>query len=146
MTKQDREKIINQLKKALAKQPVKLAYLYGSYARGQETPKSDIDIAVIMNENSKKADYEIANELHLSINNGSLINVVTINEKTNSIFLHSILKTRVVLISKNERERVSFEVKTTKKYWDDEYLRKKFRFYQKKSQKEDPYRFKTATL
>lgn len=146
MTKQDREKIINQLKKALAKQPVKLAYLYGSYARGQETPKSDIDIAVMLEENSSKTNDQIAEEISLGFDpDHGKINIVSINENTSSLFLHSIFKTRIVLISKNEREKTSFEVMATKIYWDEEYRRKMLHHYYWKVRGENPYPLEATT-
>ena len=40
-----------QLLAYLKDQPVKRAYLFGSYARGEATPQSDIDILLEMNPN-----------------------------------------------------------------------------------------------
>lgn len=146
MTKQEKEKLIDQLKKSLVKQPVKLAYLYGSYARGQETPKSDIDIAVMLEENSTKTKDQIAEEINLGFDpNRGKIDVIPINENTNPIFLHSILKTRIVLISKNERGRTSFEVMATKIYWDEEYRRKMLHCYYRKVRGENPYPLEATT-
>lgn len=47
------EAIINTIRDYFATQPVKKAWLFGSYARGEETPESDVDILV---EFSKDAD------------------------------------------------------------------------------------------
>ena len=43
--------LLRQLREVLAKYPVKAAYLFGSYARGDERPDSDVDIYV-------QVDYE----------------------------------------------------------------------------------------
>lgn len=41
---------LNQLRKHLASTPIKKAYLFGSYARGEETPESDVDILAELDE------------------------------------------------------------------------------------------------
>lgn len=140
MTRQDKDELIDQLKNILAKQPIKLAYLYGSYARGQERKRSDIDIAVMIEDNCPKTDNQIVEKISLGLEpNRGEINVVPINENTSSFLLHSIFKTGIVLISKNERERTSFEVRATKIYWDEEYRRKMFRrYYRKRTLEKNP--------
>ena len=40
------EKMIDTIRDYLATQPVLRAWLFGSYARGEETPESDVDILV----------------------------------------------------------------------------------------------------
>ena len=47
------EAIINTIRDYFATQPVKKAWLFGSYARGEEKPESDVDILV---EFAKDAD------------------------------------------------------------------------------------------
>lgn len=45
--KVDRSKLLNQLKKGLQQFPqVRQAWIYGSFSRGDDGPKSDIDIAI----------------------------------------------------------------------------------------------------
>jgi len=140
MTRQDKDKLIDQLKKILAKQPIKLAYLYGSYARGQETPKSDIDIAVVMEESAEKTDYQIAGELQKSIGKGRPeIEVREIKPTTEPVFLRSVLKDRITLLARSEKERVNFETKGMKRFYDTQHLRNLNFYYLKKSLKEGSY-------
>lgn len=140
MTQQEREKLINKLKKILSKQPVKLAYLYGSYARGQETPKSDIDIAVVMAEKAKTADYEIAAGLQKAIGKSlPEIEVREIKPTTEPVFLRSVLKDRITLLARSEKERVDFETKGMKRFYDTQHLRNLNFYYLKKSLKEGNY-------
>ena len=40
------EVLINQLSNYFSTQPVERAWLFGSFARGEQTPKSDVDILV----------------------------------------------------------------------------------------------------
>lgn len=140
MIQQNKEKLISQLRKALAKQPIKLAYLYGSYARGQETPKSDIDIAVVMTEKTKTADYEIAAALQKIIGKSlPEIEVREIKSTTEPVFLRSVLKDKITLLARSEKERVDFETKGMKKFYDTQHLRNLNFYYLKKSLKEGNY-------
>lgn len=38
--------VVEKIKKCFSTQPVEKAWLFGSYSRGEETPKSDVDILV----------------------------------------------------------------------------------------------------
>ena len=85
--------------------------LYGSYVRGQETPDSDIDIAVILRlpqtdeQHQKMIDIVVDNELDLEIT----LSVITIEEdnlnewKSTLPFYKNLLKEGISLW-KNERE------------------------------------------
>lgn len=42
--------LIPQIRESLKDQPVKKAWLFGSYSRGEETPESDVDILVIFDD------------------------------------------------------------------------------------------------
>jgi len=46
-------KINRTISNYFASQPVVKAWVFGSYSRGEETPKSDIDIIVALNPNEK---------------------------------------------------------------------------------------------
>lgn len=48
-------------------QPVLKAWLFGSYARGEETPKSDVDILVVFDQ---KTGNGVSLLKHISIVNG----------------------------------------------------------------------------
>lgn len=118
------QKLIRRLKKALGKQPLKLAYLYGSAARGQEGKKSDLDIAVLLKPKTKKADYQIASELQSALGPGTPeIDVREINLETEPVFLRNVLKEGKSIYAKSEKERINFEVKAMKKFYDNAYLR-----------------------
>ena len=53
MKKTTIDKMLPKLRVALAKQPIKRAWLFGSYSRGEETPKSDVDILVQYDEQAR---------------------------------------------------------------------------------------------
>lgn len=67
-----RNKIINTLKELLQKDGrVSAAWLYGSFARGENNPESDVDIIVEMNEKRKYSMFDL---LDLSFVLGEKIN------------------------------------------------------------------------
>ncbi len=138
MNKQARENLIIQLKNALAKQPIKLAYLYGSYARGQENDKSDIDIAVVLENTDEKMVFGFPADIFIHIP-GKEIDLRVINEKTEPVFLRSVLKDRLLLFAKDEKTRTNFETRAMKTFFDTQHLRNLNFYYLKKSLKEGGY-------
>lgn len=59
-----RVSIENAIKQLLVKYQADYALLFGSYARGEETPESDIDIVVFGGNNFKKSNiFAFAEEL-----------------------------------------------------------------------------------
>ena len=53
MTANTAQNIVPIITRYLATQPVEKAWLFGSYARGEETPKSDVDILVKLDYSKK---------------------------------------------------------------------------------------------
>ena len=47
------EQLYNQLNKYFANQPINKAWIFGSFARGEETKDSDVDILVQLDKNAK---------------------------------------------------------------------------------------------
>ena len=47
------EQMIQTIREYFATQPVLKAWLFGSYARGEETPESDVDILVVFDRNAR---------------------------------------------------------------------------------------------
>lgn len=66
----DRNKILKQLKNGIKKFPqVERAWIYGSFARGDDGPKSDVDIALQTNEKFTYFDLaEVQHQLENKIN------------------------------------------------------------------------------
>lgn len=138
MTKQDREKLIEQLKRILSKQPIKLAYLYGSYARGQERKNSDIDIAIVLENPQGKTVFGSPADVSVYIP-GTEIDLRVIDLESEPVFLNLVLKDKVLLFAKDERIRTDFEVRAMKKFFDTEHLRKLNYYYLKKSLEDGSY-------
>lgn len=132
------QETLEKLKKALAKQPIKLAYLYGSYSRGQETPKSDIDIAIVLENPQGKTVFGFPADVSIHIP-GKEIDLRVIDSESDPVFLHSVLKNKILLFAKDEKTRTDFEVKAMKIFFDTEHLRKLNYYYLKKSLEDGSY-------
>lgn len=50
MTPTTQNVLIPKIRETLITQPVKKAWLFGSYSRGEETPDSDVDILVVFDD------------------------------------------------------------------------------------------------
>lgn len=107
------------------KQEVAAVYLYGSQARGDAKPDSDIDLAVLVVEKSRISPHiEYSSDLTKLTNKEVEIQDLKI---CNVDFAHRVLTEGLLLISNNEDERIAFEENTMRLYFDlkpglDEYF------------------------
>ena len=85
---------------------VKFAYLFGSYADGSYAEKSDIDIAVYLNDCSFDTRLTLHHELEKSLQKD--VDLVCLNEVKNIYLLESILDQGIAL--KDHEDRAYFEV------------------------------------
>ncbi|MBI4029502.1 MAG: nucleotidyltransferase domain-containing protein [Candidatus Blackburnbacteria bacterium] len=134
------EEIIKKLRPAFAKLPVRLAYLYGSYATDETHPKSDIDIAVVWSEGIKMFGFKIAPELQEALGSSiPEIDVRDISLNTEPVFLANVLKPAKPIFARSEKERIRFEVTAWKNFWDTQHSRDIFNYYMYKRIKEGKY-------
>ena len=97
----------NKIKSLLSSQDeVQFAYLFGSYARGDYTDKSDIDIAVYLTDTSLDSRLEVHHALEVLLK--KKVDLVVLNDVKNMFLLEAILKEGIVL--KDAKERAFFEV------------------------------------
>ncbi|MBP9995524.1 MAG: nucleotidyltransferase domain-containing protein [bacterium] len=47
------EKMLKTIREFFKTQPIEKAWIFGSYARGEETPESDVDILVVFDEKAQ---------------------------------------------------------------------------------------------
>jgi hypothetical protein len=131
------EEIRTKLQAFFATRPeVRLAYLFGSAARGRMNKQSDVDIAVLLDEElyktlDKKEPYgykaalivELMGVLHTNE-----IDLVVLGEAP-PLLAHEVICTGIVVFCRDERERIAFEVQTKKRYLDTKPLREIKRRY-----------------
>jgi len=101
--------------------PVRFAYLYGSVARGDAHPGSDVDIAVMF-DRSVPAEERLRQELALGLTFDAELGGKRADVRDLAT-MPLILRGRVVtegalLFSRDEKGRVAFEVATRNEYFD----------------------------
>lgn len=109
-------------------------YLFGSYAKDEVKPLSDIDIAVLLRNNAAKADYW---DIRLGLLNKAMailgtdeIDFVLLNEAPYEL-CYNILKDGRILFCRDEKERQKFQEKTVMDYLDTQALREESYFHLK---------------
>lgn len=93
-----REEAIARLRKVLENnENVVFAYLYGSYARHQEHPFSDIDVAVFLKENTTEAYMDLLSKLPEL---GREIDLRVLNDAP-PLFRYKVIKEGLILVNKD---------------------------------------------
>jgi hypothetical protein len=108
---------------------IEIAYIFGSIARGTESALSDIDIAILIDDqqiNEDKFRYgykaEILADL-MKILKTNNVDLVILNE-ANTLLRHRVLYHGKLIYSKNEKKRIEFQTNTIDKYIDFKELMK----------------------
>ncbi len=106
---------------------VEFAYLFGSYAKDEISPISDIDIAVYLNPSCDSFDDELG--LHSFLSKGlksDKIDLIIINRVKNIMLLDDIVRYGKVVYDKNPSLREHFELRVLHDAIDFKYQRKVF--------------------
>jgi predicted nucleotidyltransferase len=111
-----------QLENYFAGQPaVLLAYLFGSHARGQGGPLSDIDIGVLHEQGlDKKASFELRLALTgdlMGVFHENNVDVVILNEAPLAL-AYRVLRDGVLLYARDEQTRILYQADTVSRYLD----------------------------
>ncbi len=91
-------------------------YLFGSAARGTSRSRSDIDVAVLFEENAERIDI-VSLMAGLSGAAGRDVDVIILNRAEPRLY-HEIVRTGEILFEKNRRYRILREVRNRKLYED----------------------------
>jgi predicted nucleotidyltransferase len=115
----------DKLKATLAEEPVEVAYLFGSQARGDAGPLSDVDVAVLV-ANTVPAEARLSLRLRLMRQLARLFDVeradVDILNDAPLLLQHRVLRDGRVLFSRDERVRMDYEVRALARYLDFRYF------------------------
>ena len=104
---------------------IEVVYLFGSQVKGTDAVSSDFDIAVLFS-NTFSSDelfrrtVTFAQELKTQYK--CEFNIVALNNAT-SLLKYEVISHSKVLYSRNDQERINFEVGTVKVYIDDQHIR-----------------------
>lgn len=125
------DKALKAISALLARTPqVKFAYIFGSRARGDAGPLSDIDVAVYLDPACSPLDYRLRLMEELARALGSeRFDLVTLNDSSPVLKYEVVREGRVV--KEDKESRVEFEARSLGEYFDTEYLRKEQRAYLK---------------
>ncbi len=116
-----------QLNAILQQRGVVLAYLFGSQARQEAGPLSDVDVAVLFGDDVPRARWSDG-QIDLMGDLGSLfqrsdVDVVVLNRAT-PLLAHRVVYDGVAIYEPEPLTRVRFEVQTLRRYVDTAPLRK----------------------
>lgn len=117
---------ININEEIFKKHKVKLAYLFGSRAKGAAVPESDFDIAVLFEKPptdtfALRETMDISSDLRKK-NFPMKFDVVSLHNAPLLLKYEAVAHHRI-LFCKDEKERINFEVAVTKEYIDEEHTR-----------------------
>ena len=116
-----KQQLITITPEVFSESPVLFAYLYGSHAKGQPHPFSDVDIAVFVKSIEKCADLNL--ELSLSLRLDERLNhrysteIRIINNLPLTV-VGDILQHGHLIYSRDEAKRVEYETQSRMAYFD----------------------------
>jgi len=96
------------------------AYLFGSAARGQDTHLSDVDIAVLLQDDAggeQRLERMLALTADLEAYTDGKVQVTLLNQSP-PFLAYQVIRERKRLYERNPAERVEFEVRVMKEYFD----------------------------
>lgn len=103
--------ILNKLKDIIFSiNDMEFAYLFGSYARNNQTPKSDIDIAVYLKKEHNDFDTKLHIHHTLEVALHKDIDLIVLNNAKNFYLLEDIFHDGIVIKESKNDERLLFEL------------------------------------
>lgn len=125
--KDEKEVIINKVNQYLSRKPeISMAYLYGSYAKGNPRSHSDIDVAVYFDQITDDTQYPYGYRADLissliKLLGTNKIDLIIINDAP--IYLrYQVIRYGTLIFTRSEAKRIEFHTDTIRKYLDVKYL------------------------
>ncbi len=111
-----------KMEELFEKRKVIFAYLFGSQANGTAIESSDVDIAVMFDDEVDE-DERFENRLKLMtelspIFKGKEVEVVSLNDVRDILFKFSIVQPGKIIFKKDYDALLDFDLKTTNEYYD----------------------------
>lgn len=101
---------------------VRLAYVFGSVARGRARPASDVDVAVLFAGEPAPATLDrLAEDLEEAV--GRRVDLVDL-AKAPPLLAHQVVSKGSCVVCRQPSERAAFETRTVLRYLDTAHLRK----------------------
>lgn len=115
------EEVLQQVQFTLKnEEDILVGYLYGSFARGNATERSDIDIGILISEDFETEplyESKISLKIEKNITSSREVEVRVLNEQPLR-FLHQVLKHGKMFYCKDEKTRIRFETRVYDEYID----------------------------
>ncbi|HEY0478239.1 MAG TPA: nucleotidyltransferase domain-containing protein [Kofleriaceae bacterium] len=108
-------------------------YLFGSVARGEARPSSDVDLGVLYEVTPPATldgmGFDLAAELEAAA--GRKVDLVVLN-RASADLIHRVLRDGILVIERDRGRRIEFEVKSRNEYFDLAPIRAQYRRMQAK--------------
>jgi predicted nucleotidyltransferase len=117
----DRRQLVDILSACLSSRgsSIACAYLFGSVARGEARPTSDIDLAVLFKQDPPSTleglGFDIAGDIERAL--GSPVDIVVLNRASPDL-VHRVLRDGILVHESDPGARIRFETRKRAEYFD----------------------------
>jgi len=103
-------------------------YLFGSVARAESAPGSDVDVAILFDQDPPRTlqglHLGLADELQRTL--GRRVDLIILNHAPADL-VHRVLRDGILVCERSRSARIRFEVRLRNEYFDLEPIRKMYR-------------------
>ncbi|HOU91863.1 MAG TPA: nucleotidyltransferase domain-containing protein [Polyangiaceae bacterium] len=117
----DRDRVVSRLAGLLEGHapPLAAAYLFGSVARGEAKPWSDVDVGLLYSTDPPRTLAALPTELTAELTHalGAEVDLVVLNRAPVDL-VHRVLRDGILVVDADRSRRIAFEVASRNAYWD----------------------------